>query len=77
MCVLMNLPENSTSKLEIVSAANSSQNHSIKGKEMASAASSQTPNGGSIIIKYTKLDFPHCNEQEDPLGWLNHSEHFF
>lgn len=27
--------------------------------------------------KFTKLDFPRFNGLEDPLGWLNHCQHFF
>lgn len=27
--------------------------------------------------KFTKLDFPHFNRLEDPLGWLDRCQYFF
>ncbi|WMV32036.1 hypothetical protein MTR67_025421 [Solanum verrucosum] len=49
----------------------------IIGKNRVVEGSGSEAGGSFIIPRYTKLDFPRFNGQEDPLGWLNICEHFF
>lgn len=65
------------SKVNPISTEEGSSNRSHKGKGVARGTGSETTRGGAIILKFTKLDFPPFNGQEDPLRWLSRCEHFF
>ncbi|KAK6248100.1 hypothetical protein QUC31_019665 [Theobroma cacao] len=65
------------SKVNPKSTEKGSNNRSHKGKGVAKGTGSETTRRGAIIPKFTKLNFPRFNGQEDSLGWLCRCKHFF
>ncbi|KAF2322890.1 hypothetical protein GH714_031839 [Hevea brasiliensis] len=55
----------------------SSHTRAQRGKVTTTLAGSENSGASSVIPKFTKLDFPRFNGQDDPLGWLSRCEHFF
>ena len=48
-----------------------------KGKAVAGVPCFEASSGSSVVPKYTKIDVPRFNGQDDPFGWLNCFEHVF
>ncbi|XP_021623868.1 uncharacterized protein LOC110623248 [Manihot esculenta] len=54
-----------------------SQAQTRREKGPIGATVSEASRGNVIVPKFTKLDFPRFNGQEDPLGWISRCQHFF